>query len=58
MTSYGSVVANNTNDPSTVIPFFADPYDVECMWGAPEGALKGAAERTRPVEIPPKYRGD
>jgi hypothetical protein len=55
MSSYGSVVNNRTSDPSSVLPSFADPYDVECMWGSgdPEG-LKGARPNVRPVAIPPK----
>jgi len=54
MTSYGSVVHNTTSDPSTVLPSFAYPYDVECMWGGPdpEGGGKRAPVNRRPVEIP------
>lgn len=54
MSSYGSVVQNNTNDPSTVLPFFAYPYDVECMWGTPEEESVGKRSSLirRPVEIP------
>ena len=54
MTSYGSVIHNTTNDPSTVLPSFAYPYDVECMWGGGGGAGvgKGASTNRRPVEIP------
>jgi len=57
MTSYGSVVVNNTNDPSTVLPFFAYPYDIECMWDStptPSGA-KQSSEMRRPVAIPPRF---
>ena len=54
LSSYGSVVNNATSDPSTVLPSFAYPYDVECMWGSPdpEGAGKRASVSRRPVEIP------
>ncbi len=54
MTSYGSVVHNATNDPSTVLPSFAYPYDVDCMWGSEDPAMVGkdAPVNRRPVEIP------
>lgn len=53
LTSYGSVVANNTNDPSTVLPRFVFPYDIECMWnGGGETPVKGQRATRRPVEIP------
>jgi hypothetical protein len=57
MTSYGSMVNNATSDPTTILPSFAYPYDVECMWGGgtePEGADgKVALQKRRPIEIPP-----
>jgi hypothetical protein len=55
MTSYGSMINNNTNDPTTILPSFAYPYDVDCMWGGtePVGAGKGALLKRRPFEIPP-----
>lgn len=56
LTSYGSVVANNTSDPSTVLPRFASPYDIECMWdGGDETPAKGQRATRRPVEIPSHY---
>jgi len=56
MTSYGSVVVNNTNDPTTVLPSFGDPYDVECMWGGgTEGAKSTGSPRARSIEIPTLY---
>jgi len=56
LTSYGSVVANNTSDPSTVLPRFAFPYDIECMWnGGGEPPVKGQRATRRPVEIPPQF---
>ena len=53
MSSYGSVVFNNTSDPSTVLPSFAYPYDVDCLWGEP---AKRAAGVRRPIEIPSRDR--
>lgn len=52
ITSYGSVIVNNTNDPSTVLPSFVYPYDVDCMWGG-GGTVKRARVDRRPVEMPP-----
>ncbi len=54
MSSYGSIVHNSTNDPSTVVPFFAYPYDIECQWGGGggEGFGKSNSGSRRPVEIP------
>ena len=34
--TYGSLVDVASNDPTTVLPSFGEPYDVECMW-APDG---------------------
>jgi hypothetical protein len=51
MTTYGSVIDNRTNDPSTVLPSFAFPYDIDCMWNA-DGGEKAAAAQRRPIEIP------
>jgi hypothetical protein len=53
LTSYGSVVNNNTSDPSTVLPSFAYPYDIECMWGEP---MKRSNGSRRPIEIPARAR--
>lgn len=57
MTSYGSVVVNNTNDPTSILPSFADPYDIECMWGGEGEGVKRLSGSRRPVEIPPLGRG-
>jgi hypothetical protein len=52
MTAYGSYVDNTSNDPTTVLPSFAYPYDVDCMWTVDTGeGGKGRAGRL-PVEIP------
>ncbi len=58
MTSYGSIVNNNTGDPSSVLPSFAYPYNVDCIWGegGGEGVDKDASVSRRPVEIPPQIR--
>lgn len=53
MTSYGSVIYNSTNDPSTVLPSFNYTYDIDCVWGDNGGAItKGRRTGRRPVEIP------
>jgi hypothetical protein len=55
MSSYGSIVNNNTGDPSSVLPSFAYPYNIDCIWGGGgAGVGKGASVDRRPVEIPPK----
>lgn len=58
MTSYGSIVNNNSGDPSSVLPFFAYPYNVDCIWGEGGGEAvgKGVSESRRPVEIPSQIR--
>jgi len=54
MSSYGSIVHNTTNDPSTVLPSFSYPYNIDCMWdgGGGEGLTKSVSGSRRPVEIP------
>jgi hypothetical protein len=49
-TSYGSLVDNVTNDPMTVLPTFAYPYDVDCMWNPPE-EVEGAKRALMPGRI-------
>ena len=51
------MVNNNTGDPTSILPSFAYPYDVECMWGGtpPVGAGKGAVVKRRPIVIPPSH---
>jgi hypothetical protein len=39
--SYGSLVDNVTNDPMTVMPTFAYPYDTECMWNPRDAPNEG-----------------
>lgn len=57
MTVYGTLIDNDTNDPTAVLPAFAFPYDIECQWPPVEdGASKrnGGMARVsrRPLEIP------
>jgi len=58
ITTYGSIVDNVSNDPTTVLPSFGEPYPVDCVWGTEpvEGsAVKAESTRGgRPVEIPPR----
>ncbi len=52
---YGSVIDATTNDPTTVLPSFAYPYDVDCIWTPPEGGggKAGRAQgRRRPLDVP------
>lgn len=57
MTSYGSIVNNNSGDPSSVLPSFAYSYDINCVWGGGgEGVGKGASVARRPIGIPPQSR--
>lgn len=57
-TAYGSVVDNRSNDPTTILPSFAFPYDVDCMWSPSEAGVMSVRELReqgrRPVEIPPQ----
>jgi hypothetical protein len=57
MTVYGTLIDNDTNDPTAILPAFAFPYDIECQWPPPaDGAAKGgvgtARVSRRPLEIP------
>lgn len=56
LTSYGSVVQNNTGDSSSVLPSFGYPYNIDCIWGegGGVGVGEGVAASRRPVEIPPQ----
>lgn len=67
--SYGSLVDNVSNDPTTILPTFEAPYNVECMWpsevddgsgGQPkttvgESGLQGSAANRRPFDVPPRW---
>jgi len=61
MVAYGSLVDNRSNDPTTVLPSFSKPYDVECVWSSrtTSAAATGVQQQTirldsipRPLEIP------
>jgi hypothetical protein len=56
-TSYGSVVDDVSNDPTSVLPSFLETYPLDCVWfdtGAGGGATVKARPRpsVRSVEIP------
>ncbi len=58
MTVYGTMIDNQTNDSTAILPAFAFPYDIECQWPS-SGASKtstGGIRRVwdRPLEIPPR----
>jgi hypothetical protein len=63
MTCYGSMVDNRSNDPTTILPSFASPYNVECMFppqdddgvkifGTPWTAGDDGRSIRRPVRVP------
>jgi hypothetical protein len=56
MTVYGTMVDNRTQDPTSILPAFAYPYNVECQWPSSDAksASGGSYPRVsrRPVEIP------
>lgn len=55
-TSYGSMVDEVSNDPTTVLPSFPDTYDIDCVWNGvcPDsgGGAKVRLAGRRPLEIP------
>ncbi len=61
MVSYGSLVDNSSNDPTTVLPSFSKPYNIDCVWSSvtTSAGATGMDEQTirrisipRPLEIP------
>jgi len=57
MTVYGTMIDNDTNDPTAVLPAFAHPYNIECQWPpSGDGSSKAApgmpGVSRRPLEIP------
>jgi len=67
-TCYGSIVDGASGDPTTVMPSFEFPYDVDCMWnpepppdeeaslrraGEGTGEVRGQAGRP-PLQLPPR----
>jgi hypothetical protein len=68
LTSYGSYIDNRSNDPTSVLPTFAYPFDVDCVFLGPEetakardpelgGSRLGRVSR-RPVGVAPIVRQD
>jgi len=58
MTVYGTMVDNRTQDPTSILPVFGYPYDVECQWPSSDAKSASGGSYTRvsrrPVEIPPR----
>jgi len=57
MTVYGTMIDNKTQDPTSILPAFAYPYNVECQWPSQDDAKSspnGSYPRVtrRPIEIP------
>lgn len=51
-TTYGSLIDNGSNDPTTYEPTFEAPYNVDCMWPTDEGDPKVGSAARRVLEIP------
>ena len=54
-TTYGSLIDNTSNDPTTFEPTFEAPYNVDCMWPVDEGDTgdpKVGSVMRRVLEIP------
>ncbi|RLE25719.1 MAG: hypothetical protein DRJ65_07090 [Acidobacteria bacterium] len=53
-TAYGSLVDNGSNDPTTYLPTFEYPYNVDCMWPTDDGSgePKMYGSERRALEIP------
>jgi hypothetical protein len=58
MTTYGTMIDNQTNDSTAILPAFAFPYNIDCQWPTSEGSKSsfGGLRRVteRPLEIPPR----
>jgi hypothetical protein len=58
MTTYGTMIDNRSQDPTSILPTFGYPYNVECQWPPTDAkdAVAGSYPRVtrRPVEIPPR----
>jgi hypothetical protein len=56
MTVYGTMIDNRSQDPTSILPAFGYPYNVECQWPSTDAkvAAEGSSPRMsrRPVEIP------
>jgi hypothetical protein len=60
--TYGSVIDDRSNDPTTILQSFAYPYDVECVWPDSDGESGVRKSRrgvnARPVQAPPLRTAD
>lgn len=60
--TYGSVIDNSSNDPTTILQSFAYPYDVDCVWPGSDGGTGTRKSRQgvkyRSVQAPPLRRAD
>ena len=45
MTVYGTMIDNETNDPTAILPVFGYPYNVECQWPSSGDGSKSAPGR-------------
>jgi hypothetical protein len=60
--TYGSVIDDSSNDPTTVLQSFAYPYDVDCVW--PDSDTGSGVRKSRqglnsrPVQAPPLRTAD
>ncbi len=59
-TTYASLVDNRSSDPTSVLPSFEAPYNVDCMWAPeedpeePQKTSAGGTDIRRPQDIPPR----
>lgn len=52
-TTYGSLVDNGSNDPTTYSPTFEFPYNVDCMWPTDDGGVtKALGSEQRGLKMP------
>ncbi len=52
-TTYGSLIDNNSNDPSTDEPTFETPYNIDCMWPTvDDGEPKSQGGVRRALDVP------
>ena len=59
MTSYGTYIDNNTNDPTAILPAFGYPYNIDCQWSSGDATATGKSGGLRrvghrPLEFPPR----
>ncbi|HOC43969.1 MAG TPA: hypothetical protein PKJ99_13210 [Thermoanaerobaculales bacterium] len=54
--TYGSLIDESSDDPTTILGAFADPYDIDCMWSGDGAAAAKATGRIgrRPLEVAPR----